>query len=282
MPKFKRSPFEKARKAENGYGRALKQIANEIGNMVKRFGEINPQTFPGLKDALERYAEILRPWAKAKALSIVELVEKDDKRAWMSATEEMGTALRHEIHRAPVGQRMQELVNENVELITSLPRKAAQRVQELAIKALEGGERGQSIVEEIMRTGEVTKGRAETIARTEIGRATTALTQARAEYIGSEGYIWRTAHDSDVRPSHAKMEGKFVRWDSPPTLDGMTGHAGQFPNCRCYCEPVIPNNLLGATHDSKRSLHRRGNNFRCDTITVKSGAVDHTVHVDVR
>ena len=29
-------------------------------------------------------------------------------------------------------------------------------------------------------------------------------------------------------------------WDSPPTLDGMKGHAGEFPNCRCYPEPVIP------------------------------------------
>jgi uncharacterized protein with gpF-like domain len=36
------------------------------------------------------------------------------------------------------------------------------------------------------------------------------------------------------------MEGKFVTWDDPPTLDGMKGHAGQFPNCRCYPEPVIP------------------------------------------
>ena len=36
------------------------------------------------------------------------------------------------------------------------------------------------------------------------------------------------------------MEGKFVSWDSPPTLDGMTGHAGEFPYCRCYPEPVIP------------------------------------------
>ena len=44
------------------------------------------------------------------------------------------------------------------------------------------------------------------------------------------------------------MEGKFVRWDSPPTLDGMTGHAGEFPNDRCYPEPVIPHGD-GSTHN---------------------------------
>lgn len=43
-----------------------------------------------------------------------------------------------------------------------------------------------------------------------------------------------------ARPSHRAMEGRFVSWDSPPRLDGMTGHAGEFPYCRCYPEPVIP------------------------------------------
>jgi uncharacterized protein with gpF-like domain len=44
-----------------------------------------------------------------------------------------------------------------------------------------------------------------------------------------------------VRESHKAMNGKFVRWDSPPTLsDGTTTHAGQIYNCRCYPDPVLP------------------------------------------
>jgi uncharacterized protein with gpF-like domain len=67
------------------------------------------------------------------------------------------------------------------------------------------------------------------------------LTQARAEHIGSEGYIWRTSNDSDVRHSHKEMNGRYVRWDTPPRLsDGTVTHAGQIYNCRCYPEPVIP------------------------------------------
>jgi len=91
-----------------------------------------------------------------------------------------------------------------------------------------------------MESGDVARSRALLIARTEVTRTATTLTQARAEHIGSEGYIWRTAGDGDVRPSHRAMNGKFVRWDSPPTLDNLTGHAGCVPNCRCYAEPVIP------------------------------------------
>ena len=55
-----------------------------------------------------------------------------------------------------------------------------------------------------------------------------------------DGYVWRTAGDSDVRSSHKKMNGKFVRWDDPPQLDNLNGDAGALPNCRCYPEPLIP------------------------------------------
>jgi hypothetical protein len=43
------------------------------------------------------------------------------------------------------------------------------------------------------------------------------------------------------------MKDKFVRWDDPPTLDGMTGHAGCLPNCngvpagRCPEYPIRKN-----------------------------------------
>lgn len=137
---------------------------------------------------------------------------------------------------------MQGRLAEQVALIKSLPIEAAQRVHALTIEGLENGTRAAEIAKEIRRSGEVSESRANLIARTEVSRTASALTQARAQHIGSEGYIWRTSGDSDVRHSHAQMNGRFVRWDSPPTLDGMTGHAGEYPNCRCYPEPVIPEN----------------------------------------
>ena len=78
------------------------------------------------------------------------------------------------------------------------------------------------------------------IARTEVARTASGLTEARARHVGSDGYFWRTAKDADVRDSHRQMEGKFVKWNEPPTLsDGTVTHAGQIYNCRCYAEPVI-------------------------------------------
>ncbi|EHK4052283.1 minor capsid protein, partial [Shigella flexneri] len=146
------------------------------------------------------------------------------------------------VESAPVGQVMQSIIAEQVKYIKSLPLEAADRVYDIQNKAIEAvvtGGRAEQFAKEIASTGDVAKSRADLIARTELGRATGALDMARAIAIGSDGYIWRTADDGDVRDSHDHMKGKFVRWDSPPTLDGMTGHAGELPNCRCYKEIVF-------------------------------------------
>ena len=78
------------------------------------------------------------------------------------------------------------------------------------------------------------------LARTAVSSTAEALVETRAKSIGSVGYVWRTARDGDVRPSHKAMEGKFVAWNDPPTLDGYRAHAGCFANCRCRPEPVLP------------------------------------------
>ncbi len=167
-------------------------------------------------------------------------LNRRDEQAWMQQAQEMSRALRDELRRAPTGETMRALMAEQVTLIKSIPLEAAKRVHRLTIEALEDGTRAAQISKAIQESGEVAKSRADLIARTEVSRAATSLTEARALHVGSPGYFWRTSGDSDVRDSHRKMNGQFVRWDDPPTLDGMTGHAGQFPNCRCWCEVVVP------------------------------------------
>jgi len=43
-----------------------------------------------------------------------------------------------------------------------------------------------------------------------------------------------------VRPSHRSTESKVVRWNYPPELDSITGHAGGFLNHDCFPGIVIP------------------------------------------
>ena len=189
---------------------------------------------------LQRYSELLNDWAISTASRMLTEVNQEDRKAWARLTEDMSKALRDEIRNAPTGQVMQGLLGEQVMLIKSIPLDAAKRVHDLTIQGIEGGTRASEIAKEIQRSGDVSESKAKLIARTEVSRTSAALTEARAKSVGSEGYIWRTSGDSDVRHSHAEMNGQFVRWDSPPTLDKMTGHAGCFPNCRCWADPVIP------------------------------------------
>ncbi|WP_323127546.1 phage head morphogenesis protein [Acinetobacter rathckeae] len=222
------------------YSQQLRKIAFYIDTIVKGFDLNNPNNYPIIANALNQYASTLHEWAVNTAGRIMMDVALRDEKTWLIYAKDISKGVQYEIRNTPIGATYQQLLDEQVNLIKSLPLESAQRVQNLATKAVIGGGRTKEIVNMIMETGHVAKSRANTIARTEISRAQTSFTQARAEHLGSEGYIWRTSKDSDVRHSHQEMDGKFVRWDSPPTLDNMTGHAGCLPNCRCYAEPVIP------------------------------------------
>ncbi|AEZ45693.1 MULTISPECIES: phage head morphogenesis protein [Salmonella] len=195
-------------------------------------------------EALERYSEIITPWATKVAENFTaDIVRKNDEQ-WRKHSKTISRELRNLVSNAPPGQVMKSIVAEQVKYIKSLPLEAADRVYDIqnrAIEAVVTGGRAEHFAKEIAASGDIAKSRADLIARTELGRATGALDQARALSIGSNGYIWRTAEDGDVRHSHREMEGKFVEWGRPPTLDGMTGHAGELPNCRCYKEIVFPN-----------------------------------------
>lgn len=194
-------------------------------------------------EALERYSEIITPWATKVAENFTaDIVRKNDEQ-WRKHSKTISRELRNLVNSAPPGQVMKSIVAEQVKYIKSLPLEAADRVYDIqnrAIEAVVTGGRAEHFAKEIAASGDIAKSRADLIARTELGRATGALDQARALAIGSNGYIWRTAEDGDVRHSHREMEGKFVEWGKPPTLDGMTGHAGELPNCRCYKEIVFP------------------------------------------
>ena len=244
--RLQRERFQQSRLAEKAYARRLKMVARQVGDIIRAFapnGVVSDQK--GLNEALKKYSEALEPWAKQVAAQMLAEVSSRDLKAWTSLGTEMVKALKKEIRYAPIGQAMKGLMAEQVNLIKSLPLDAAQRVHKLSIEAIAGGSRAKEIQKDILRSGKVTASRAMTIARTETTRTSTALVESRARFIGSEGYIWRTAGDSDVRERHKHLEGTFHKWNNPPVAGdhGVRAHAGAIYNCRCYPEPVIPDDL---------------------------------------
>lgn len=239
-----REKWLKARNAEDAYVRRLRQVAKHIQDIVMGFGPEWMQNEAALTSSLRRYAELLRPWARAVGAAMIADVARRDRRAWREHSRQIGMALRAELESTPSGPALRQRLDEQVTLITSLPIEAAQRVHKLTVEGLMGSRRAADVAKDIKRSGQVSASRAMLIARTEIARTAATLTMERAKLLGSEGYVWQTAKDTDVRHAHKQMQGKFVRWDTPPTLsDGTTTHAGMIYNCRCYPEPVLPDQV---------------------------------------
>lgn len=240
-----RMAFFRVRKAELSYGAQLRRLARHVAQLLNAGYVADIPGVDRLVNTLEKYAEVVEPWAENAAERMLREVAFRDTQAWEAHTRTMGRALMQEIREAPTGAILQDLQAQQVRLITSLPLEAAQQVHDKTLAGLSQGMRFESIVDEIRALGSITVNRATLIARTEVGRSASNLTQGRAQFIGSEGYIWRTSEDRDVRPTHKRMDGKYVRWDSPPKTDANLApyHAGCGPNCRCFAEPVIPDHL---------------------------------------
>jgi len=235
----RREPFEPTKSLALYYERALRKVARHIGDLTQMMdpdGDENPQP---LVDALQRYERLLTPWAETTARRMVDAANATNSREWRAHAATMGRELRREIENAPTGVAMQALQAEQVDLITSLPREAAERVQKLAREGLITGARSTSLVEEIMRSGDVAESRAICIARTETARASSVLTQVRAQAAGCTHFLWRSHRDTRTRASHRAMNGAVCEYANPPVVDGEPLMPGGIYNCRCYQVPII-------------------------------------------
>jgi len=233
-------------------------VSQQIGHVVSAFPADDPTGIQEMITTLHRYGDIIRPWARAVARRMLYETARRDDRAWRTHARLLGEEIAEELNNAKIGGAYQTLMEQQVDLITSLPREAAQRVHRLVTEGLYEGRRAADIANEIMRSQMVARSRAELIAETEVGRAATTFQQVRAEAIGSEGYIWRAVMDYKTRPelgiknfarlntlemgSHRKLNGTFHKWDAPPIAGtrGERAHPGAIYRCRCFAEPVLP------------------------------------------
>lgn len=139
-------------------------------------------------------------------------------------------------------------VYQNSLLIRTLPSDTADKVTKDIFDLGIQGMRSSQIAKEITKyTDQHAKASARLIARTEVSKTMSAVTEARSKNLGINWYVWRTAEDGDrVRPSHRNMNGVVVNFSDPPSPEALIGlpsvgnyHAGNIWNCRCYEEPLI-------------------------------------------
>lgn len=236
--------WKRIQRAELQFARNLRRVAARCGALARaNFDPNRPMgSSAKVRRELENYGQALQAWSKATAERMVADVARRDEKFWYDQSKLISKNLRLEIKKSPIGIAFRERVYESAGLISSLPLEAAQRVEQYAVEYMTKGIRASELAKRIMATGEVTKSRANTIARTETSRTAGIFQEIRAKSIGSEGYIWRTAEDTDVRDLHRKLNGKFFLWSKPPITgsNGERSHPGGIYNCRCYADPVLP------------------------------------------
>ena len=185
-----------------------------------------------------------------------------NQRTWREAatksqkSRQLYAYLQKELTGTPTGHRVNQLIVQNAEYISSLPLDAARTLVSEVTKAQQSGARAGTVAKMMRsRFPILLRSRVQLISRTETSKAATALTRARSEDLELPCYIWRTSKDARVRHSHDKMEGVLVFWSDPPAPDTLFPtplvhggasrstlghyHAGDAPNDRCYPEPIL-------------------------------------------
>lgn len=131
----------------------------------------------------------------------------------------------------------------NVALVKSLPSDLLPELESVLHEAEISGWRVEELAKRLQERFDVSDSRAELIARDQVLKLNSELTEYRQTRAGITHYVWTTSDDERVRPAHADLEGTAHAWGDPPIVDDKTGRTappGQDYQCRCTAFPILP------------------------------------------
>jgi len=163
--------------------------------------------------------------------------DKENKgRFTRSAPKSIGVSLSNIVETDGLKNVLKSTVSANVSLIKTIPQEYFKRVERIVFDGVINKSTAKSMIDKILETSTVTRSRAQLIARDQTAKLNSALTRERQIAVGVKEYVWRTASDDRVRPTHKKNNGKTFRWDKPPAA---TGHPGHDIQCRCVAQAIV-------------------------------------------
>ncbi len=136
---------------------------------------------------------------------------------------------------------LQAVINEQVELIRSLPEQAMTQVSGLVMRSVARGRDLGTLTEQLQKHFGVSRRRAALIARDQNNKATSVMSAARQQHLGVTEGVWRHSHAGKTpRPSHVAADGERFKLSTGLFLDDEWVLPGEAINCRCTWDPVIP------------------------------------------
>ena len=148
----------------------------------------------------------------------------------------LGINLREE--EPKLGKLIDSWRDQNAERVTMLLEHERDELSDILGKG--SGKTRAELSERIQERLEVSRTKADLLARDQVLTLNSQITQERQKAAGIEKYIWTTANDERVRDSHEEVDGETFSWDDPPEIDGERVHPGEPINCRCVPFPVLP------------------------------------------
>lgn len=106
------------------------------------------------------------------------------------------------------------------------------------------GYRYEGLAKEIQKSFNVSKSKANFLARQETNLLVAKFKESRYTEMGINEYIWQTVVGSPahpVRPMHKALNGTTQRFDNPPVVNekGDRKNPGEDFGCRCKARPVV-------------------------------------------
>lgn len=262
-----------------------KRIEEAYQKAIHSLFKVSLSAFTGIRTiqdfvkGLEKYvaSEAFEQFAESTSRKMITSLFDDVGKDWRSAARHNTSGRRiYELLTKELeqgrGQRVEQLVSENAELIKTLPIDVANDVAQYIRQETIKGRRAEDIERDIQNMfPRKTKARAKLIARTEVSKTQTALIQSDCEEVGAHWYFWRTTKDKRTRDAHFEMHGVICSWREPPNPEDLfpdknkpygNYHPGCTFNCRCYPEPIV------IVHQLTEQIYKVHRNGQIVTMTV--------------
>jgi SPP1 gp7 family putative phage head morphogenesis protein len=128
----------------------------------------------------------------------------------------------------------------NVSRIKSLAGRELIEITNLLERSEASGVRVEVLRAQIEERFEVTRSKADLLARDQTLTLNAEISRNRQMNAGISRYVWTTSGDDRVREGHADLDGTVQDWNAPPDVgDGRALHPGEDYQCRCTAYPVI-------------------------------------------
>lgn len=251
--KAKAKPVRVSRKLELDYTRALLAIVEDMHiETVKALMPLIEQPsigdsvmvadsiFSDFKTAFSKTANTVKAKVSGIAEALAQTVvskqgQQSDNQLSTMIQQRTGIDFSGLMSDSVLKEAVDEAVAANISLINSIPQQYLDRVEQAVMASLQAGTLNDTLADELKKIRGVTDSRAKLIARDQLGKINSRLSQIRQQSLGITHYYWSTSHDERVRARHRRWDGDLIAWDDPP----IDGHPGQAIQCRCTAIPDL-------------------------------------------